>query len=229
MIPTFTLKNGVNIPAIGLGTFKTRDGDEAVRCVREAVSVGYRSFDTAMIYLNESGIGRGVNTSSVSRGELHVTTKLWNDSHGYEKALKAFDASLKKLGLNYIDEYLMHWPGLDEQFIPTWKAMEKLYSNGLVRVIGVCNFTKPVLKVLLDNCEVPPMINQVEMHPYFQPNDLVAFCQKNEIQVEAWRPIVWGKLNQEPILSLAEKYSKTLVQIALRWLFDRNIRSISEH
>jgi diketogulonate reductase-like aldo/keto reductase len=226
MIPNFKLSNGVEVPSIGLGTFLIEDGEEAARCIRDAVSVGYRSFDTAMIYLNESGVGRGIRDCQVPREELFVTTKLWNDSHGYDNALRAFDASMKKLGLDYIDEYLMHWPGLDDQFIPTWKAMEKLLQDGLVRVIGVCNFIKPILQKLLDNCEVKPLINQLEMHPFFQPNDLVTFCQRNDIQVEAWRPIVWGKLDKEPILSLSKKHHKSPVQIALRWLFDRNIRSL---
>ena len=196
MVPKFRLRNGVEVPSIGLGTFKTDDGEEAKRCVQDAVDVGYRSFDTAMIYLNESGIGRGLRECQVPRDELYVTTKLWNDSHGYENVLKAFDTSVKKLGLDYVDEYLMHWPGLDDGFIPTWKAMEKLHKDGLIRVIGVCNFTKPILIRLLENCEIKPMVNQVEMHPFFQPNNLVAYCQKNNIQVEAWRPIVWGKLEK---------------------------------
>lgn len=226
MIPTFKLRNGVEVPVTGLGTFRTRDGDEAARCVREAVSVGYLSFDTAMIYLNETGIGRGINEAQVSREKLYVTTKLWNDSHGYENVLKAFDASLKRMGLDYIDEYLMHWPGLDDQFISTWKAMEKLYKDGLVRVIGVCNFIKPILKKLLNNCEIKPLVNQVEIHPLFQPNEIIKYCQGNEIQIEAWRPILWGKLEKEPILSLAKKYNKTPVQITLRWLYQRNIRAV---
>lgn len=226
MIPKFKLKNGVEVPAIGLGTFLIKDDNEVARCVHDAVSVGYRSFDTAMFYFNESGIGRGIRECQIPREELFVTTKLWNNSHGYENALAAFDASLKRLGLDYIDEYLIHWPGLDDQFIPTWKAMEKLYKEGLVKVIGVSNFIKPILKQLLNNCEIKPMINQVEMHPLFQPNDLIAYCQENDIQVEAWRPIIWGRLEKEPILSFAGKYNKTPVQIALRWLYQRNVRAL---
>ncbi len=226
MIPVFKLENGVNVEATGLGTFLINDGNEAERCIIDAAGVGYRSFDTAMIYLNESGVGRGIRKCQIPREELYITTKLWNDSHGYENALKAFNASLKRLGLEYIDEYLIHWPGVDSQFIPTWKALEKLYNEGLVRVIGVCNFIKPLLEKLIDNCEIKPLINQVEMHPLFQPNDLVNYCQKNGILVEAWRPILWGKLEKEPVTNIAKKYNKTPVQVTLRWLYQRNIRTL---
>lgn len=226
MIPTFKLYNGVEVPAIGLGTFLAKDGEEVSRSVREAISVGYRSIDTAMIYLNETGVGKGMRESGIPRSEIYLTTKLWNDSHGYEETLRAFNESLKRLGTDYVDQYLMHWPGMDESFIPTWKAFEKLYNDGKIRVIGVCNFLKPTLKKLLDNCAIKPMVEQIEIHPMFQPNDLIAFCQENEIQVEAWRPIVWGKVDKEPIVAAAEKYGKTPVQITLRWHYQRRIRTV---
>lgn len=226
MIPAFKLNNGKEVPAIGLGTFLTKDGDEAARCIRDAVEVGYRSVDTAMIYMNEEGVGRGVRECGLPREEIYLTTKLWNDSHGYEETLKAFAASLKRLGLDYVDEYLIHWPGMEASYIPTWKAFEKLYSEGLIKTIGVCNFTKPVLKNLLDNAAIKPMVNQIEIHPMFQPNDLIAFCQQNGILVEAWRPIVWGKLEKEPIVSLAKKYGKTLVQVTMRWHYQRGVRTV---
>lgn len=227
MIPEFKLSNGVEVPAVGLGTFLTKDGEEAARCVCEAVELGYRSIDTAMIYMNEEGIGKGIRECGVPRKDLYITTKLWNDSHGYDETLRAFDASLKRLGLDYLDQYLMHWPGLEEEsYLPTWKAFEKLYDEGLIRTIGVCNFTKPVLKNLLAHCNVALMVNQIEIHPMFQPNDLIRFCQDKDIQVEAWRPIVWGKLDKEPILSAAEKYGKTTVQVCLRWHYQRGIRTV---
>lgn len=226
-IPEFQLYNGVGVPAMGLGTFLTKDGDEAARCVCQAVRLGYRSIDTAMIYMNEEGVGRGIKESGVPREDLYITTKLWNDSHGYEETLRAFDASLKRLGLDYLDQYLMHWPGLEEEsYLPTWKAFEKLYEEGLIKAIGVCNFTKPVLNNLLNNCNMKPTTNQIEIHPMFQPNDLIAFCQDKDIQVEAWRPIVWGKLDKEPILTAAEKYEKSTVQICLRWHYQRGIRTV---
>ncbi|MGI6667945.1 MAG: aldo/keto reductase [Acetivibrionales bacterium] len=226
MIPKFTLHNGVEVPAVGLGTFRTKNGEEACRVICDAVEAGYRSFDTAMIYMNEEGVGQGIKSCGIPREELYITTKLWNDSHGYEETLKAFDASLKRLGLDYIDEYLIHWPGMTESYLPTWKAFEKLYKDGYIRVIGVCNFIKPILKNLLDNCEIKPMVNQVEMHPFFQPNDLISFCQSEGIQVEAWRPIVWGKLDKEPITSIAKRHDKSVVQVALRWEYQRGVRPL---
>ncbi len=226
MIPNFKLNNGIEVPAIGLGTFLTKNGDEAARVVREAVEVGYRSIDTAMIYLNEEGVGRGIKECGIDRSELFINTKLWNDSHGYEETLRAFDASLKRLGLDYVDQYLIHWPGMDGSYIPTWKAFERLYKDGKIRSIGVCNFIKPILSNLLQYCEIKPMVNQLECHPMFQPNDLIAFCQKNDIQVEAWRPIVWGKLDKQPITDAAKKYGKTPVQITLRWHYQRGVRSL---
>ena len=226
MIPNFKLNNGVEVPAIGLGTFLTKNGEEAARVVREAVEVGYRSIDTAMIYLNEEGVGKGIKECGLKREELYITTKLWNDSHGYEETLKAFDASLKRLGLDYIDQYLIHWPGMTGSYLPTWKAFEKLYKDGKIRTIGVCNFIKPILKDLIENCEIKPMVNQIECHPMFQPNDLINFCQENDIQVEAWRPIVWGKLDKEPIIELSKKYGKSLVQVTLRWEYQRGIRAV---
>ena len=226
MIPSFILKNGVEVPAVGFGTYLIKDIEEIDRCICQAADVGYRSFDTAMIYLNEEGLGKAIKKCGIPRDELYITTKLWNDSHGYDKTLKSFYASLKRLGLDYIDEYLIHWPGLNDSFIPTWKAMEKLYMEGLIKVIGVSNFIKPVLIKLLDNCEIKPLVNQVEMHPIFQPDDLVAYCQKNNILVEAWRPIARGKLRKEPLLTIARKYNKTPAQISLRWLYEKKARSL---
>jgi diketogulonate reductase-like aldo/keto reductase len=226
MIPNFTLHDGSLVPATGLGTFLLKNEGEAAQSVRDAVEAGYRSIDTAMVYLNEEGVGKGIKTCGVPRELLYVTTKLWNDSHGFEETLKAFDASLKRLGLDYLDEYLIHWPGMTESYLPTWRAFEKLHREGRIRTIGVCNFLKPILKDLMARCEIKPMINQIEMHPFFQPNDLIAFCQQNGIQVEAWRPIVWGKLDKEPISGLAKKYGKSVVQVTLRWQYQRGIRTV---
>lgn len=226
MVPNFKLHNGVDVPSTGLGTFLMTEASEASGCVRDAVEAGYRSIDTAMIYMNEEGVGKGIRECGLPREALYVTTKLWNDAHGYEQTLKAFSDSLDRLGLAYIDEYLMHWPGLDEGYIPTWKAFEKLYKDGRIRAIGVCNFTKRVLGNLLENCRIKPMVNQVEMHPFFQPNDLVAYCARNNILVEAWRPIVWGKLDKETILNAAERYGKTPVQVVLRWQYQRGVRTL---
>ena len=225
MVPTFKLNNGVEIPAQGLGCFLTNNEREATRSVVDAVAVGYRKIDTAMIYMNEEGIGRGVRECGLPRDQIFLSTKLWNTDHGYDNTLRAFDASLKRLGLDYVDQYLMHWPGFEEEsYLPTWKAFETLYKEGRVRSIGVCNFQKYVLKNLLDHAEIKPTVNQLEVHPMFQPTDLIAFCQANDIQVEAWRPIVWGKLNDKPaIVDAAAKYGKSPVQIVLRWHYQRGI------
>jgi len=226
MIPAFKLSNDISVPAIGLGTYLIPDGDEVERCIIDSVEVGYRSFDTAMFYFNEIGIGTGIKSCGLPREQLYVTTKLWNDSHGYEKTLKAFSASLKRLGLEYIDEYLIHWPGLDEDYIPTWKAFEKLYKDGLIRVIGVSNFTKNILIRLFEECEIKPMVNQVEVNPVFQPNELVSFCKANNILIEPWRPIVHGKLDFTPITNCAKVYNKTPVQVTLRWLYQKGMRTL---
>jgi diketogulonate reductase-like aldo/keto reductase len=211
---------------MGLGTYLAKSGEEAYHSVIDALGAGYRSVDTAMYYFNEASVGQAIRESGIPRKEIYVTTKLWNDSHGYEKTLKAFDASLKRLGLDYIDEYLIHWPNLDEEYIPTWKAFEKLYRDGLIRVIGLSNFLKHTLINLIDHCEIKPMVNQIEVNPVFQPDDLITFCQRNDILVEAWRPLVWGKLDREPIVSIAKKYGKTPVQVTLRWLYQKGIRTL---
>lgn len=227
MIPCFKLHNGVEVPAIGLGTYRIPNDEEAVRCVRDAVAAGYRSIDTAMFYHNEEWLGKGVRECGMPREEMYVTTKLWNDSHGYEPALKAFAASLRRLGLTYVDEYLIHWPGFDvEAFVQTWKAFETLYKDGLVRVIGVSNFMDWQLKVLMDRCEIKPMVNQIETHPLFQPAQAIRFCRENGIQVEAWRPIAHGKLDRGALLDAAKKYGKTPAQITMRWHYQNGCRAI---
>ena len=222
----FILNNGVRVPAIGLGTYLAENGDVAYQSVTDALAAGYRSIDTAMYYFNEISIGQAIHASGIARKEIYVTTKLWNDSHGYDKTLRAFDASLKRLGLDYLDEYLIHWPNCDEDHMPTWKAFEKLYRDGRVKAIGLSNFQVHMLEKLLDRCEIKPMINQFEVNPLFQPNRLIQYCQAHEIQVEAWRPIVWGKLDMEPILSAAKRHGKTPVQVTLRWLHQKGIRTL---
>jgi diketogulonate reductase-like aldo/keto reductase len=225
MIPSFKLNNGIEIPAQGLGCFLTNNEKDATRSVIDAVDVGYRKIDTAMIYMNEEGIGRGIRECGLPREEIFVSTKLWNTDHGYENTMRAFEASLKRLGLKYVDQYLIHWPGFDEEsYLSTWKAFEVLYKEGRVRSIGVCNFQKHALSNLLLHAEIKPTVNQIEVHPMFQPNDLISYCRANDIQVEAWRPIVWGKLDDKPeIVAIAKKYTKSPVQIVLRWHFQRGI------
>ena len=211
------LSNGVNIPWLGFGVFKINDGDEVVRAVRTALSIGYRSIDTASIYGNERGVGKAIKESNIPREEIFVTTKVWNSDQGYDNALNAFEESLKKLDTDYVDLYLIHWPGTD-LYIKTWKALERIYQYGRARAIGVSNFHIHHLHNLMSHCDINPMINQVEFHPFlFQP-ELIRFCMDNNIQLEAWSPLTQGlHLNHPVIIGLAEKYEKTPAQILLRW------------
>lgn len=219
LLSTTTLNNGVKMPWLGFGVFKVQEGEEVVNSVKTAIEVGYRSIDTAAIYRNEEGVGKAIAESNVPREKLFVTTKVWNGDHGYESTLAAFETSLNKLGLDYLDLYLIHWPvpskGL---YVETWKALEKLYKDGRVRAIGVSNFNVNHLENLLANCEIKPMVNQVEYHPVFNQKELHDFCKKNEIQLEAWSPLMQGSLLNDPVLvEIANKYNKSTAQVILRW------------
>ena len=226
MIPGFKLNNGVEVPQIGLGTFLAK-GADIEQAVIDAIEVGYRSIDTAMYYFNEEDIGRGIKKCGLPREKLFISTKLWNDSHGYDKTLRAFDESLKRLGLEYVDQYLIHWPLVDETYVDSWRAFERLYKDGRVRSIGVSNFTKFNLQILFDRCSIKPMVDQIEYNPQFQPVDLAEFCRMNDIMIEAWRPVLHGKLqSMEAIMTLSEKYKKSPVQVTLRWLNQKGIRTL---
>ncbi|WHY03290.1 aldo/keto reductase [Neobacillus sp. DY30] len=219
LLSTTTLNNGVKMPWLGFGVFKVQEGEEVVNSVKTAIEAGYRSIDTAAIYQNEEGVGKAIAESNVPREELFITTKVWNNDQGYESTLAAFETSLNKLGLDYLDLYLIHWPvpskGL---YVETWKALEKLYKDGRVRAIGVSNFNVNHLEDLLANCEIKPMVNQVEYHPVFNQQELHDFCKKNEIQLEAWSPLMQGSLLNDPILvEIANKYNKSTAQVILRW------------
>lgn len=219
LISTTTLHNGVEMPWIGLGVFKVQDGEEVVRSVKSALNAGYRSIDTAAIYKNEEGVGRAIAESNVPREELFITTKLWNADQGYDTTLKAFDESLEKLGLDYLDLYLIHWPLPSRgKYVDTWKALEKLYKDGRVRAIGVSNFKIHHLEEIITNCEIVPMVNQVEYHPRFNQRELHEYCKKNKIQLEAWSPLMQGGLLEDPVLvEIAEKYNKSTAQVIIRW------------
>lgn len=211
LISTTTLNNGVKMPWLGFGVFKVQEGEEVVNSVKTAIEVGYRSIDTAAIYRNEEGVGKAIAESNVPREELFVTTKVWNGDQGYESTLAAFESSLNKLGLDYLDLYLIHWPvpskGL---YVETWKALEKLYKDGRVRAIGVSNFNVNHLENLLANCEIKPMVNQVEYHPVFNQKELHDFCKEKEIQLEAWSPLMQGSLLNDPVLvDIGNKYNKS--------------------
>ncbi len=219
LISTTTLHNGVEMPWIGLGVFKVQDGEEVVRSVKSALDAGYRSIDTAAIYKNEEGVGRAIAESNVPREELFITTKLWNADQGYDTTLKAFDESMDKLGLDYLDLYLIHWPLPSQgKYVETWKALEKLYKDGRVRAIGVSNFKIHHLEEIISNCEIVPMVNQVEYHPRFNQRELHEYCKKNKIQLEAWSPLMQGGLLDDPVLmEIAEKYNKSTAQVIIRW------------
>lgn len=216
---TTTLNNGVKMPWLGLGVFLVKDGEEVINSVKAAIDAGYRSIDTAAIYRNEEGVGKAIAESNVPREELFITTKLWNADQGYESTLAAFDESMKKLGLEYLDLYLIHWPLPSKgKYVETWEALEKLYKDGRVRAIGVSNFKVHHLQDILANCEIKPMVNQVEYHPRFNQQELHDFCKQNEIQLEAWSPLMQGGLFEEPVLvEIAKKYNKSVAQIIIRW------------
>ncbi|EPY14973.1 prostaglandin f synthase, partial [Strigomonas culicis] len=216
--PSIVLSNGVNMPQVGIGMWQTPDGETATKAVQWAVDAGYRHIDTAMVYRNEEGVGAGVKACGVPREELFITTKLWNDDHGYETTLKAFEDSRKRLGVDYVDLYLIHWPGQQKTFIDTWRAFEKLYEEKKVRAIGVSNFEEEHLEELLAVCKVAPMVNQVEMHPDFQRPELRAYCAKKGIVVTGWRPLGKGSMLEMPIIvKLAEKHKCAPAQVIIRW------------
>lgn len=210
------LNNGVKMPWLGFGTYKVEDGDTVINSVKEALKVGYIHVDTASFYKNEAGVGIAIKESGLPREEVFLTSKVWNTEQGYEKTLKSFEASIKKLRTDYLDLYLIHWP--TPLHNETWKALEKLYKGGYVRAIGVSNFTVNHLKDLMSKAEIMPMVNQVEFHPLLVQNELRKFCTENNIQQEAWSPLMRGKIFGISLLEeLARKYNKTISQIVLRW------------
>ncbi len=228
----YLLSNGVAIPSLGLGTWKICDQKVVASVVKEAIDVGYKHIDTAAVYNNEEGVGEGIRKASVSRENLFVTSKVWNDDQGYDNTIKAFNRSLEKLGLKYLDLYLIHWPvpnkyrdQYEKYNYETWKAMEYLYEEGKVRAIGVSNFQVHHLKELLSkNIKVKPMVNQIEVHPLYFEYDTVNFCIDEGIYLEGYSPLMRGNnLNRHEFLILAEKYNKTPAQICLRWSLQKKI------
>ncbi|WP_138420318.1 aldo/keto reductase [Aquibacillus sediminis] len=216
---TTTLHNGVKMPWLGLGVFLVEDGDEVIHSVKSALKHGYKSIDTAAVYKNEKGVGQAIKESGVPREELFITSKVWNADQGYESTLQAFETSLDKLGLEYLDLYLIHWPVPEQaKYKETWKAMEKLYKDGKIRAIGVSNFKEHHLEDLIQDAEVKPMVNQVEFHPHLAQVELHEYCKKHGIQLEAWSPLKQGQLLDDPTLTkIAEKHGKSTAQVIIRW------------
>lgn len=220
---TVTLHNGVEMPQFGLGVYLVDDGDEVVQTVKTALQAGYRSIDTAAFYDNEVGVGKAIRESGIPREEIFVTTKVWNSDQGYEETLQAFQNSMEKLQVEYIDLFLIHWP-VEGKYVDTWRALEKLYKAGKIRAIGVSNFQIHHLEQIFDQCEIKPMVNQIELHPLLSQQELRAFCKQHGIQVEAWSPIARGRILDHPTLqSIAEKYKKTVAQVILRWHLQQDI------
>ena len=220
------LNNKVKMPWLGLGVYKVKEGAETEQAVSTALATGYRSIDTATLYQNEAGVGQAIASSGIPRQDIFVTTKVWNSDQGYESTLKAFDQSLKKLRLDYVDLYLIHWP-VKGMYLETWKALEKLYHDGLVRAIGLSNFLIHHIQDILAMCEVRPAVDQVEFHPELRQEGLNRFCIENLIQLEAWAPLGKGRTLSDPtILAIAEKYGKTPAQILIRWDLQHEVVTI---
>ena len=214
---TITLHNGVKMPQLGFGVFKVKNGNETVESVKKAIEAGYRAIDTAAIYENEEGVGQAIRECGVPREELFITSKVWNTEQGYETTLKAFEDSLNRLGLEYLDLYLIHWPGKDK-YLETWRALEKLYKDGKVKSIGVSNFHIHHLENLLANSEVKPVVNQIELHPLLTQVEIRDYCAKHEIKVESWSPLGRGNLLEEPTINhIAKKHGKSSAQVLIRW------------
>ncbi|MDP9432632.1 MAG: aldo/keto reductase [Actinomycetota bacterium] len=217
-VPVVRLNNGVDIPQLGFGVWQVPD-DEVGEAIAVALEAGYRSIDTAAIYGNEAGVGRAIAAAAVPRDELFVTTKVWNSDQGYESTLRAFDESLGRLGLDYVDLYLIHWPVPSrDAYVDTWRALEKIAADGRSRAIGVSNFQAPHLERLISECSVVPAINQIELHPRFPQQQMREFHARHGIATEAWSPLAQGGLLNDPVVAaMADRMGKTSAQVILRW------------
>ena len=228
---SFKLNNGIEIPAIGFGTWQIPDGQEAYQAVKEALDAGYTHIDTAAIYGNEKSVGKAIKDSGLDRNSLFITTKLWNTDRGYEKTIAAFEKSLTDLQLDYLDLYLIHWPANETQFenwaqinADTWKAFEYLYQQGKVRAIGVSNFPEAYLTKLLETASVIPAVNQIEFHPGYLQEDTVNLCQSNHILVQAWSPLGSGRILQnETLVALAKEKNTSVGQICIKFALSQGI------
>lgn len=228
---TVTLNNGNEMPAVGYGTFRVKDSNELSDMVVVAIKEGYRHIDTAHIYQNEESVGLGIKKAIdeglVTREELFVTSKVWNDGLTYDETIAAYEESLRKLGLDYLDLYIIHWPGLDENYVEVYKALEELYNNKRVKNIGVSNFHVHHLETLLSKTSVVPTVNQIEFQPKLTQVEVREYCKKQGIQVEAWSPLMNGEiLNHEVLVDIAKKYNKSTAQIVLKWDLENDVITI---
>jgi diketogulonate reductase-like aldo/keto reductase len=216
-IPSLPLTTGARIPQIGLGVWQSPKGAATRDAVTAALRLGYGHIDTARIYGNEREVGEGVRASGLPRADVFVTTKLWNDDQGYDSALRAFDASLERLGLEYVDLYLLHWP-VEGKRLDSWRALEKIFAEKRARAIGISNYLVPHMEELLAKAKVPPAVNQIEVHPFLQQREPRAFCQKHGIVVEAYSPLTHGeRLDDRVITEVARRVKRTNAQVLLRW------------
>jgi len=222
--PLITLADGNRIPQLGLGVYKVEDAT-AARIVEGAIDAGYRHVDTAKLYFNEAGVGAGVRAAGVPRDEIFVTTKVWNDDQGYDETLRAFDASLALLGMDYVDLYLIHWPApKQDRYVDTWRALEAIKRDGRARSIGVSNFNAPHLEKLLANSQESPVINQVEVQPWLQQRALRDFDAAHGIVTEAWSPLARGRAIGDPTLeAIGAKHGKSSAQVVLRWHIEQGL------
>lgn len=216
--PVITMNNGIDIPALGFGVWQMENLQECEDAVVKAIHTGYRMIDTASIYINETAVGAAIKNSGVDREDLFITSKLWVQDHGYENAKSAFQRTLDRLQLDYLDMYLLHWPFGD--FLGAWKALEELYHEGKIKAIGVCNFTVEKLEELKANSTIIPVVNQIELHPLFQQNELQVYNRENRIITQPWSPLGNGNadlLNNSDLKTIAHNYGKTVAQVILRW------------
>jgi diketogulonate reductase-like aldo/keto reductase len=230
---TVTLANGVKMPYFGLGVYLASDGKEVGAAIQHAFDAGYRHIDTAALYDNEKGVGQAIRESNINRNEIFLTSKVWNSDQGYDSTLRAFEASLTRLGLDYLDLYLIHWP-VKGKYTETWRALEKIYKEGRVKAIGVSNFLQHHVEDILQMAEVVPMVNQMEFHPFLVQQSLIDFCKQNNIQYESWSPLMHGAIFTVPLLNeIARKYNKNVAQLVLRWNLQKGVvvipKSVHQH
>ncbi len=223
---TVPLNNGIPIPWLGLGVYQSEPGDETRTAVRWAIEAGYRHVDTAAFYGNEESVAQGIRDSGIDRSEIFVTTKLWNDDHGYDRVMTAFDESRRRLDCDVIDLFLIHWP-MKGKYLDSWRAFEKLYADEKIRAIGVSNFLEVHLEPLLADFDVVPAVNQVEWHPRVLQRPLVDFCRSKGIQFQAWSPLGRAKYLDDPTLTtIAERHGKSPAQVLIRWDLEHEVVTI---